>query len=93
LPKIKDDNAPDYCEPKPVILSAKTIASDPVHPAAALVGGLSVVFVYVRSDIDVHLINRIAEFRVVFRRAIFKFPLISGDVMSRNGHVERAVYE
>ena len=86
-------NVPDYCKPKQVILSAKTIPSDLVHPAAALIGGLYVVSVYFRGDIDIHSIIHISEFRIVFRGPIFEFPLISGDVMSRDGHVECAVYE
>lgn len=91
--KMKDENVPDYCEPKQAIRSAETITSDLVHPAAALIGRLHVVSVYVRGDIDVHLIVCTSEFRIIFRRTIFEFPLISRDVMSRDGDVERAVYE
>jgi hypothetical protein len=86
-------NVPDYCKPKPAILSAETITSDLVNPAAALISGVFVVSVHVCGDIYVHSIILTSEFRIVFRRAIFEFPLISGDVMSRYGHVECAVYE
>lgn len=86
-------NIPNYCELEPTILSAETIASDLVHPATALIGSLRIVSEYVRGDIDVHSVIRAPEFWVVFRGSIFEFPLISGDVMSRDGHVECAVYE
>jgi hypothetical protein len=85
-------NVPDYCESKPAILPADTIASNLVHPATALIGGVFIVSVHV-CDIYVHSIILASEFRIIFRGAIFEFPLISGDVMSRDGHVECAVYQ
>jgi len=78
---------------KPPISAAETIASDLVHPAAALIGSLYVVSVYVCGDINVHSIVRVSEFRIVLCGTIFEFPLISGDMMPRDGHVKCAVYE
>jgi hypothetical protein len=75
------------------VLSAKTIASHFVHPAPALISGLRVVSLHVRSRIDVHVvILYVTKFRVVFRWTMFKLPLIRGDVMSGYGHVECAMY-
>ena len=87
--------SPNYGELEPTVLSAKTIAGNLVHPAPALISGLYVVPLCVRRRIGVHVnvINQVTEFRVVFCGAIFELPLIRGDVVQRNGHVECTMHE
>jgi hypothetical protein len=90
--KERTKSVPNYCELKPAILSAETIARDLVYPTAALIGVVFVVSLHIR-DIDVHSVIRASKLWIVFRGTVFKFPQIIGDVMSWDGHVECAVYE
>ncbi len=85
---------PDYCKVEPTVLSTKTITSDFVHPASALISrSVRIVPLHVRRCIKVHVIIYVAKFRIVFCWAILELPLIRRNVMSRNGHVECAMHE
>ena len=69
------------------MLSAQTIASNSVHPAPALISSLRV-----RCRINVHVVTlHVTKIRVIFRWTIFELPLVCGDVVPGNRHVECAM--
>lgn len=85
--------SPDYCELEPAVFSTKTITSDFVHPAPTLISSLHVVPLRFRCRVNVHVVSLHAtNFRVILCWAIFELPLIRGDVVPGNGHVENAMH-
>lgn len=90
----KGSRSPNDRKVEPSVLSPKAITGDSVYPASALISSsMCIVLLQVFRRIDVHAIIYIAKFRVVFRRAIFEFPLIRRNVVPRYRHVEGAMQE
>ncbi len=74
-------NSPNYRKVEPSVLSPKTITSDFVYPASAL---MRIIPLRVCCRINVRIIIYVAKFGVVLCWAIFELPLVRRDVMSRN---------
>ena len=76
-PLIALGGSPNYCELEPPVLSAKTIASNFVHPASTLIRSLRVVPLRRHCRINVHVVSlHVTKFRVILCGAIFELPLI-----------------